>query len=200
MELLAWLQMSSWLELLAMLLALAYLVLAIMEKRACWYAAFASTAIYTVIFWDVSLLMESALQVYYMAMAVYGWWYWHADSEHTPVVTWAPRSHLVAVVVIALLTFVSGYLLTHYSHAALPYLDAFTTWASIVATVMVARKVLENWLYWIVIDMASIYLYVSRELNITALLFVLYVILACVGYWQWKRQLTTSIISPSTAR
>ena len=196
MELLAWLQMSSWLELLAMLLALAYLVLAIMEKRACWYAAFASTAIYTVIFWDVSLLMESALQVYYMAMAVYGWWYWHADSEHRPVVIWAPRSHLVAVAVIALLTVVSGYLLTHYSNAVLPYLDAFTTWASIVATVMVARKVLENWLYWIVIDMASIYLYVSRELNITALLFVLYVLLACVGYWQWKRQLTTSTISP----
>ncbi len=196
MDLLAWLQMSSWLELLAMVLALAYLVLAIFQKRACWFAAFVSTAIYTVIFWDVSLLMESALQVYYMVMAVYGWWYWNTGTEQAPVVTWKPRAHLMALVAITLLTLLSGYLLTRYSDAALPYLDAFTTWASIVATIMVTRKVLENWLYWIVIDIASIYLYVSRELNITAVLFVLYIILACAGYWQWKRQLTTSTMSP----
>ncbi|MEY3018215.1 MAG: hypothetical protein RL336_1350 [Pseudomonadota bacterium] len=191
MSLLALLQMGSWLELVAMLLALLYLVLAIMEKRACWVAAFLSTAMYTLVFWDVSLLMESALQIYYMAMAIYGWWYWHSDDAQAPIVRWPARQHITVFLAVLGASAVSGVLLDNYTTAALPYLDAFTTWASIVTTWMVARKVLENWLYWVVIDAASIYLYVARDLYITAWLFVLYVVLACVGYWQWKRRLST---------
>lgn len=191
MSLLALLQMGSWLELVAMLLAVLYLVLAIMEKRACWVAAFLSTAMYTLVFWDVSLLMESALQIYYMAMAIYGWWYWHSDDAQAPIVRWPARQHITLLLAVLGASAVSGVLLDNYTTAALPYLDAFTTWASIVTTWMVARKVLENWLYWVVIDAASIYLYVARDLYITAWLFVLYVVLACVGYWQWKRRLST---------
>ena len=198
MSLLALLQMGSWLELVAMLLALLYLVLAIMEKRACWVAAFVSTAMYTLVFWDVSLLMESALQVYYMAMAIYGWWYWHSDDAQAPIVRWPLRQHITVLLAVLGASAVSGVLLDNYTTAALPYLDAFTTWASIVTTWMVARKVLENWLYWVVIDAASIYLYVARDLYITAWLFVLYVVLACVGYWQWKRRLSTDNL-PSAA-
>lgn len=198
MSLLALLQMGSWLELVAMLLALLYLVLAIMEKRACWVAAFVSTAMYTLVFWDVSLLMESALQVYYMAMAIYGWWYWHSDDAQAPIVRWPARQHITVLLAVLGASAVSGVLLDNYTTAALPYLDAFTTWASIVTTWMVARKVLENWLYWVVIDAASIYLYVARDLYITAWLFVLYVVLACVGYWQWKRRLSTDNL-PSAA-
>ena len=191
MELLSWLQLSSWLEFIAMLLALLYLMLAILQKRACWYAAFVSTALYTFIFWDVSLLMESALQIYYMIMAVYGWWYWHADNEHRPIVRWSLSRHLAIISGIAVLTLVSGTLLHRYTEAALPFLDAFTTWASVITTVMVARKVLENWLYWVVIDAASIVLYLARDLNVTAVLFGLYVVLAAVGYRQWQRQMRT---------
>jgi nicotinamide mononucleotide transporter len=196
MPILEWLQMSSWLELTAMVLAVMYLVLAIMEKRACWYAALASTALYTVIFWDVSLLMESALQIYYMVMAVYGWWYWHNDNASAPVVRWRLSQHLWGILAITMATFVSGWLLSRYTSAVLPYLDAFTTWASVLATVMVARKVLENWLYWIVIDIASIYLYMSRDLNVTAVLFVIYVVLAIVGYRQWMRHQPVITLAP----
>lgn len=195
MPILEWLQMSSWLELTAMVLAVMYLVLAIMEKRACWYAALASTALYTVIFWDVSLLMESALQIYYMVMAVYGWWYWHNDNGSAPIVRWRLSQHLWGILAITMATFVSGWLLSRYTSAVLPYLDAFTTWASVLATVMVARKVLENWLYWIVIDIASIYLYMSRDLNVTAVLFVIYVVLAIVGFRQWMRH--QPVITPA---
>lgn len=190
--------MGSWLELIAMLLALAYLVLAIVEMRACWIAAFISTAMYTVVFWDVSLLMESALQVYYMAMAVYGWWYWQRANDQVPIVRWRVRQHVTVISMVIGLSVASGALLDNYTSAALPYLDAFTTWASIVTTWMVARKVIENWLYWIVIDIASIYLYVARDLYVTAGLFVLYVVLACVGYWQWTRRMQTDNL-PSVA-
>lgn len=186
--------MSLW-ELAAVVLALAYLLLAMREKISCWYAAFASTAIYLFLFWDVSLLMESALQIFYLLIAVYGWWQWKNRSgnrRELHIHRWSTGTHLTAVSIVALLTLVFGYVLQQYTNAALPYLDSFTTWGAVVTTYMVTRKVLENWLYWIVIDGAAIYLYVDRGLYLTAVLFVLYVILVIIGFFQWyalyKRQ------------
>lgn len=179
--------MSLW-EVAAVVLALAYLLLAMRENILCWYAAFASTAIYLVLFWDVSLLMESALQVFYLLIAVYGWWEWRnrSDSEETlHIHRWPLRMHVYAFVAVGLLTLLFGYVLDNYTSAALPYLDSFTTWGAVVTTYMVTRKVLENWLYWIVIDGAAIYLYVDRELYLTAVLFALYVILVVIGFFQW---------------
>lgn len=179
--------MSAW-ELVAVILALAYLILAMKERIECWYAAFVSTVIYTFLFWDVNLLMESALQIYYLAMAVYGWWQWrqHSDKEEDlHIHTWPLKQHLLVLASLILLVLLSGYLLSENTNAALPYLDSFTTWGAVVTTYMVTRKVLENWLYWIVIDGAGIYLYWDRELYLTAGLFVLYVILVVIGFMQW---------------
>jgi nicotinamide mononucleotide transporter len=80
----------------------------------------------------------------------------------------------------------SGYLLSENTDARLPYLDSFTTWGSVFTTVMVARKVLENWLYWIVINSVSIYLYIDRDLDQTAAMFVVYLVLSALGYVAWK--------------
>lgn len=179
--------MSLW-EVAAVILALAYLLLAMRENILCWYAAFASTAIYLVLFWDVSLLMESALQVFYLLIAVYGWWQWRnrADAQETlHIHRWPVQMHVYAFAAVALLTLLFGYVLDNYTSAAMPYLDSFTTWGAVVTTYMVTRKVLENWLYWIVIDGAAIYLYIDRELYLTAVLFVLYVILVIIGFFQW---------------
>jgi len=179
--------MMGW-ELLAVLLALLYLLLAMKERIECWYAAFFSTAIYIFLFWDVSLLMESALQLYYLAMAVYGWWLWrkHAnDDEELIIHTWSLRQHGIALAALLLLTFISGSILTANTSAALPYLDSFTTWGAVITTYMVTKKVLENWLYWIVIDGVSVFLYLDRELYLTAVLFILYVIIVIVGFMQW---------------
>ncbi|MCP5122432.1 MAG: nicotinamide mononucleotide transporter [Pseudomonadales bacterium] len=179
--------MSGW-ELAAVLLGLAYLLLAMRESLWCWYAAFISTAIFLVLFWDVGLLMESALQVYYLAMAVYGWWQWQHGAAGQPelaISSWGVRQHLGALATVLLVSGASGALLAHYTGAALPYLDSFTTWGSILTTWMVARKILENWLYWLVIDSVSIYLYLDRELYLTALLFALYLIIVLFGYRKW---------------
>jgi nicotinamide mononucleotide transporter len=187
-SLLGVLQIGSALELIAMLLAIAYLVLAIREQRACWYAALVSTALYTYIFWDVSLLMESALNVFYMAMAVYGWWRWQSDDQSLPIQRWSWQKHVKVAVIVLVLSVVSGTFLSNNTSAALPFLDSFTTWASVFATFMVANKVLENWWYWIVIDTASVYLYFDRELYITVVLFLLYIALAIIGLRQWMSQ------------
>lgn len=184
--------MLNWvdLETLAVVLSIAYLVLAMKENSLCWYCAFFSTAIYVVIFGDVSLYMESALNVYYMAMAGYGWHQWQrggSGNKGIALCVWSARQHVIAISLIVLATVISGYVLTITTDARLPYVDSFTTWASILTTVMVARKVLENWLYWIVIDTVSIFLYVDRELYQTAAMFALYLVLATIGYFAWRK-------------
>jgi nicotinamide mononucleotide transporter len=179
--------MSAW-EAAAVVLGVAYLLLAMRESLWCWYAAFASTGIFLVLFWNVSLLMESALQVYYLAMAVYGWWQWQrGGAGHTElkISRWDNRQHLVAVAAVLLVSAASGALLQQYTGAALPYLDSFTTWGSVLTTWMVARKILENWLYWLVIDSVSIYLYLDRALYLTAGLFAIYLVIVLFGYRKW---------------
>lgn len=185
-----WLVNADLWEALAVLLAIAYLLLAARENSLCWYFAFAHTAIFTVLFWRVSLLMESALNVYYMLMAVYGWYQWNrgGDGHHgIEIQRLGALQHAAILTAIALLTLASGYFLSSGSDAAWPYVDSFTTWASVITTWLVARKVLENWLYWVVIDTVSIGLYVDRGLNMTAVLFVAYVVIAVFGFISWRR-------------
>ncbi|MDO3388062.1 nicotinamide riboside transporter PnuC [Gilvimarinus sp. SDUM040013] len=181
--------MSGW-EFVAVTLAIAYLLLAVRQNSLCWYCAFASTAIYTVLFWDVQLLMESALNVYYMLMAVYGWWQWrHGGKADTklPVRRWQVQQHIFTIAGIVTITLLSGTLLHLYTEAAWPYLDSFTTWASVITTYMVARKILENWLYWMVINSTSIFLFIDRGLYLTALLLVSYLIISIFGLMNWRR-------------
>ena len=185
----AWQAMPGW-ELCAVLLAIAYVLLAIKERVECWYAASLSATIFLVIFWNVNLLMESMLQVYYIGMALYGWTQWrrHANSDaDLQIQVWPLLRHVQFMAAIALLTLISGYFLSNTSDAARPYLDSFTTWSSVFTTWLVARKVLENWLYWIVIDAVSIFLYIDRGLYLTSALFVTYVIFAVVGFLQWQQ-------------
>lgn len=192
-------QSMSLLEVTAVIFAMAYLLLAVKENVLCWLFAFLSTAIYTVLFWDVSLLMESALNVYYMAMAVYGWYQWTrggSNGDERPhalaVRSMSGSQHALVITAIVVLSSVSGYLLGEHSTAAWPYVDSFTTWASVITTYLVARKYLQNWLYWIVIDSVSVPLYIDRGLNLTALLFVAYVVIAVVGYFKWREHLRSN--------
>ena len=182
---------NSLLELIAVVLAIAYLLLAVRQHIACWYAAFISTAIFLYVFWQVNLYMESGLQVYYLGMAVYGWWAWQRGrSEGKPgltISTWSLRQHLIVIGIVVVATFVSGTLLSG-TEQRLGYLDSFTTWGAVVATFMVTRKVLENWLYWIVIDSASLYLYFDRELYFTMILFLVYLVIIFFGFQSWLRE------------
>jgi len=183
--------LNSLLELTAVVFAIAYLVLAVRENILCWFAAGISTIIFLYIFWDVKLYMESGLQVYYLAMAVFGWYQWRCANDGSAslqVSMWSLRQHLLALTLIALLTFASGYLLNAGTDAQLPYLDSFTTWGSVVTTYMVTRKILENWIYWLVIDSISIYLYIDRELYFTAILFAVYIVIIFFGWFSWSKR------------
>jgi len=185
------LELTSWWEVPAVVLAVGYLVLAARENIWCWGAAFVSTAMYIYVFFDVNLFLESALQIYYLGMAVYGWYQWRqptAQSATRPISTWSFQKHVVVIAATAVVVAVSGYLLHKNTEAALPYVDAFTTWYAVVTTYMVTRKILENWAYWFVIDSVSVYLYYSRGLYLTALLFIAYLVIIVFGYLKWKRE------------
>jgi nicotinamide mononucleotide transporter len=184
-----WAQMSGW-ELAAVLLAVAYLLLAVRQNRWCWAAALVSTAIFTVLFWNVQLLMQSMLNVYYMAMAVYGWWHWQHGSGSDgalPITRWSLPRHGLTIGLIAACTLVSGYLLSAHSDAAWPYLDSFVTWGAVITTFMVARKVLENWSYWMVINSLAVFLFIDRGMTLTAMLHIAYLVISVFGWMSWHR-------------
>jgi nicotinamide mononucleotide transporter len=184
---------SPW-EVAAVFLAIVYLLLAIREHPGCWPAALLSSLIYVALLGQQQLYMEAALQVFYAAMAVYGWWVWRPAAEGgAPVVhLWPWRWHASALLLVGLLSLFSGRLLATNTAAALPYLDSAITWASLLATWMVARKVLENWLYWFVIDSVSLGVFLTRGLYLTATLFALYLVLIVIGYRRWRSQLASA--------
>jgi nicotinamide mononucleotide transporter len=186
----AW-QQTSTIELIAMVLALAYVLLAIPQHVACWYAAFSSSALYVVVFFGAHLYMEAALNVFYAAMAVYGFRQWRSagTSRDLPVIRWSWRRQLQAFGAIVVVAALSGALLQRYTPAASPYIDSTLTWSSVFATYLVARKVYENWYWWLVIDSASLGLSFTRHLYVTVLLFALYLIFILIGMREWRRSL-----------
>lgn len=187
-----WAQAGSWslAETTAVVFAVLYLLLAIRENIWCWFFAGVSTALYVWIFITARLYMESVLNVFYFGMAIYGWHAWSAGgraSEQLPVSRWPLSIHLVALAVIALLVVPTGLWLSANTDAAFPFIDSATTFGAIWTTFLVARKVLENWWYWLVIDIVSMWVYWSRDLQLTALLFALYVLMIPFGLVSWTR-------------
>lgn len=195
-------QQLPWLELIAMFLTLAYVFLAARGSLWCWPSAFISTALYSYIFYDVLLLMDSALNAYYLVMAVYGYWQWskntnsQQDSSATlAIVSWSASWHIKICLGLAIFASTVGYLMANYTSASFPYIDTFTTVYAVFATYLVAQKVLENWLYWIVINLVSIYLYIEKALVPTTVLFIILVIVACYGYLKWLTLYKKSVIT-----
>ena len=162
-------------EIIAVMTAILYLVLAAKEDIKCWYAAIISSSLYFFIMFDAGLIMESILQIFYISMAIYGWNQWNKVSNEGCVIRikkWKKIKHVYVISLVLILAIISGKVLEKYTNAVFPFLDAFTTFGAIITTYMVAKKIIENWIYWFVIDSISIYLFFSRELYLTSLLFL----------------------------
>ncbi len=194
MDVIALLSELSPVEAVAVALGVLYLVLAIRENIWCWPAALVSSLLSVVLMYEARLYSESALQIFYAAMAVYGWQQWRRGAagptrvtKELPISTWPPRAHVAAIGGSLAGSVAVGWALSHTA-AAYPYLDSFVTVASLVTTYMVAKKVLENWVYWLVIDSLSLYLFVARGLPLYAALFALYLVLIVIGFVRWQRE------------
>lgn len=185
---------SVW-ELAAVILALAYLLLAAKQSQWCWLAAFISCAIYVQLMFSARLYLETLLQISYVILAVYGWWQWQYGAGKTATeqgeVSRSQFSlgwHLKAIGLTSTISVLVALLAARYTDAEAVWLDSFTTVFSLFATWLLTRKAIENWWYWLVIDSAYIYLYWSKGFTATAGLFVIYVLLVIYAIYQWRRQ------------
>ena len=177
-------------EMIAVGAAILYLLLAIRQHIACWGFALISAAIYVYLFIDARLYMQAVLNGFFFAMAVYGWFSWKAggtDADDLPVVSWGLPVHLQAIGAIIAIAAINGFLLERYTAAEFTFLDSLTAWAAIWTTFLVARKVLQNWWYWLVIDVTLVFVYWQNDLQLTAVLFAVYVVLIPFGLFSWTR-------------
>lgn len=197
---------TSMLEWLAVLSGVIYLICISLKWIIAWAFSVFSSILYVYLFYVSQLYMETGLQIFFICLAIYGWYMWahqtpepvpliHAEDTidmslvplQTPIVRKDNRFHLIFISICVIISVLLGYIFDHFTNQLNPYTDSFSTVFSIMATYLAIHKVLENWLYWIVIDLIGIYLFSSRELYLTSLLFMIYTLIAIFGYFKWRR-------------
>ncbi|AWL12516.1 Nicotinamide riboside transporter [Saliniradius amylolyticus] len=181
-----WNAQSGW-EVVAVILAIAYVWLAARQHIACWPCALVSTAIYSWLFWDNTLPMQAALNVYYLLMALYGWWHWRKGNQERglPVSRQSKTFHGLMIIGCLMVSLSMAYGLSWVFISDYLYLDALVTVFSLYATYLMTQKVLENWVYWVVIDALAAWLYWQTGLYLTSILFIGYLGFAVYGLIQW---------------
>ncbi len=184
---------SSPLEWLALVAGVGYALLAIRRSRWCWACGALSSGILVWLAWNAWLPMQAALQLCYVLLALWGFRQWSkgGDGGLPRISTWPLRAHLVVVSLVMLLGLLLAPLVVAMTSAAWPRLDTMLMLMSLLATWMVTAAKLENWLYWIVIDAVSIFLYAAQRLWLVALLYLIYLGIAMVGYATWRRRWLT---------
>lgn len=182
-----------WTELLAVVFGLVYVVLAARGNVWCWFWGILSCGLWAwAAFKLYDLYIDALLQLFYVVFSFYGIWQWkHGGEKSTSlkISRLTAREHIFWIGLGIGITLPVGYYFDRYTQAAATYPDAFTTIFSILVTYLVAQKKLENWLYWVVIDVVYVYLYGSRGSWLFTLLFVLYTFIAILCYFKWKKQM-----------
>ncbi|WP_133122228.1 nicotinamide riboside transporter PnuC [Brumimicrobium salinarum] len=179
---------TSLLEWTAVIIGTFYVILIALKNRWGWCFAMVSTSIYIYLCYYANLFIESGLQIFYFVMAIYGWVSWNKTTSKTRnIIKWPVKYHLINIGISALIMFVLGYFMELYTDQESPYLDAFTTVFSLAATFMAAHRVLENWLYWIAIDAALIFLYAGRGFYLTGFHYLIYTIIAVFAFLSWYK-------------
>ncbi len=188
---------QHYIEILGAILSLIYLYLSIKQKVSLWVFGFLSALLYIFVFYRSQLYAIMTLQFYYVAVSIYGWVSWRVGKQATGEELPARRSsfkNIIFLLGFGFLIFLAYYFfLLKYTDAFFPLIDSFTTAFSIIATWMLARKLIEHWLFWIVIDSISAGLYFYRGLYPTAILFIVYAIMAIVGWIEWKKSMNKEI-------
>lgn len=187
---------SGWLEWAGVFTGILCVWLAAKNNILNWPIAIVSVLIYTLIFFETRLYSDMGLQVYFLLMNIYGWYFWskkkNAGEQPTPVISITKLEVILSIIAVILLTLIPGFLLHQNTKAAYPYIDSFCTACSLVAQVFLARKVLQNWLIWIFVDIIYVGVYLSKGLYPTAMMYTLYIYIAWMGYQEWKKTLTAA--------
>ena len=185
-------------EFFGFLTALVYLYFSIKQKIWLWPFGILTSSLYIYIFYISSLYADMGLQIYYVLISFYGWYHWvygasHNKAGNLPISTLSGSLALKLLMILFIIYWIIVFILLKgpayigMPPSDLPYWDAFTTSVSIIATWMLARKIIEHWIVWIIVDSVSFGLYIYKELYITVVLFLIYTILAFVGFYEWKK-------------
>lgn len=180
------------LELIAVILGLIYLILLIKEKLACWVFGILSSALSIYVFYSIQLYSEAILYLYYVIIGVYGYWLWSTqgiDKKTFLITDFKFQAHLVTVLIGIVLSLMLGYFFDSLTDASSPYLDSFTTIFSFIASYLQAKKILSSFVYWIIINAATLYLYIHKELEFYFFLTVVYFIFSFAGFITWRRKM-----------
>lgn len=180
------------LEIVASILGLLSVWLTVKQNIWCWPTGLLMVILYLIIFWEVKLYADMALQGIYIVFQIYGWYEWlYGGRDRTELkVSRLKKNQAYFLTFIAILSIIIiGYCLENYTDASLPYWDATTTVLSLVAQWLLTKKILENWLIWIAVDVLSIGIYIYKSLYLTAGLYTVFLILATSGYLVWKKTL-----------
>ena len=180
---------TSIIEWLAVISSIIYVILAAKRLILCWLFAFIGSALFVYLCYIGNLYIESVLQLFYVAMALVGWITWkNSNVDNAEIKKWGLNKHIINIILSGISALIIGYIFDKYTMQATPYIDAFTTCYSLSATYMVTRKIIGNWIYWIVIDLVSIYLYAQRDYYLTAVQYGLFTLLAMYGYMVWRKE------------
>jgi nicotinamide mononucleotide transporter len=189
-------EISNWFilhyqEIIGTIISLAYLYFSIKQNIWLWPLGLISSAIYAYVFFKAGIYADMGLQLYYVVISIYGWYLWlkmqSKNKNQVKVISVLEENSTVfwLIIVTAVLFLLLSQLLIHFTDSNIPYLDAFITALSITATWMLAKKHIEQWLVWIVVDTVSAGVYFYKELYVTIVLYIIYAILAYVGYKAW---------------
>ncbi len=190
-----WLQNQSLLETIGVISGVLCVWLAARNIIWNWPIAIISVSAYIFIFFEAKLYADMGLQVYFMGMNIYGCYYWSRkpkDADKVPVKSISKKELLFAVFGVATFTTLLGFFLFKQTDAAFPFIDSFCTACSLVAQLFMARKVLENWLIWIFVDIIYVGVYLAKDLHLTAGMYALYIYIALTGYLAWRKELKLS--------
>lgn len=198
-----WWHQLSWLEIIAVITGLLCVYLAAINSIWNWPVAIISTAI-TIYVKATRYLYADMLQYTYLTIInIYGWYVWSkrkSNEVKRPVIRITQKQIIYTLLAVALITPALGFTLIkltatlHYNPPAFPYLDSFCTVVSLAAQVLLARKVLENWLIWVFVDIIYVVIYAVKNLDAYAFMFVVYIIIAVYGYIDWRRELQKQTI------
>ena len=186
-----WLKSQNFLETFGVITGILCVYLAAKNNIWSWPIAITSVVIYIFIFLEAKLYADTGLQFYFLLMNLYGWYFWSRKSENkkkVPVSAIKKKEIILSLIAVAVFTVVLGYMLKQSTDASFPFIDSFCTACSLVAQIFLARKVMENWLIWIFVDLIYVGVYLAKDLHLTAGMYALYIYIAAIGYIDWRKE------------